>query len=106
LLPKSTIVIAINYTLTILENLKRYINDERFEIDNNNIENALRSLAKVIKNYLFVGSHQAAQIYAIFYTFFASCKASDIYPNKWLCGLLNKSPKHKANKPHELQPKI
>lgn len=44
-LPKSSIGMAIKYTLNIYPNLKYYINDGRFEIDNNNIENAIRALA-------------------------------------------------------------
>jgi hypothetical protein len=102
-LPKSSIAVAINYTLNIFENLKRYIDDGRFEIDNNNIENAIRPLAIGRKNYLFAGSHQAAQNIAIFYAFFATCKAN-INPYKWLCDVLNRIPKHKANKLHELLP--
>jgi hypothetical protein len=42
------------------------------EIDNNNIENAIRPLAIGRKNYLFTGSHQAAQNIAMFYAFFAT----------------------------------
>jgi transposase len=103
-LPKSSIAIAMNYTLTIFENLKRYVNDGRFEIDNNNIENAIRPLAIGRKNYLFAGSHQAAQNIAMFYTFFATCKANDINPYKWLSDVLNRIPEHKANKLNELLP--
>jgi hypothetical protein len=103
-LPKSSIAIAMNYTLTIFDNLKRYVNDGRFEIDNNNIENTIRPLAIGRKNYLFAGSHQAAQNIAMFYTFFATCKANNINPYKWLCDVLKKIPEHKANKLHELLP--
>jgi transposase len=103
-LPKSSIAIAMNYTLTIFDNLKRYVNDGRFEIDNNNIENAIRPLAIGRKNYLFAGSHQAAQNIAMFYTFFATCKANDINPYKWLSDVLNRIPEHKANKLNELLP--
>jgi hypothetical protein len=80
------------------------VNDGRFEIDNNNIENTIRPLAIGRKNYLFAGSHQAAQNIAMFYTFFATCKANDINPYKWLCDVLKKIPEHKANKLHELLP--
>jgi transposase len=103
-LPKSSIAIAMNETLTIFDNLKRYVNDGRFEIDNNNIENAIRPLAIGRKNYLFAGSHQAAQNIAMFYTFFATCKANDINPYKWLSDVLNRIPEHKANKRNELLP--
>jgi len=39
----------------------RYIDDGKYEIDNNLIENAIRPLALGRKNYLFAGSHKAAQ---------------------------------------------
>jgi hypothetical protein len=52
LFPKSSIGIVINYALTIVENLKWYIYERRFEIENN-IENAIRLWAKGIKKYFF-----------------------------------------------------
>jgi hypothetical protein len=103
-LPKSSIAIAINYTLNIFDNLKEYVNDGRFEIDNNNIENAIRPLAIGRKNYLFAGSHESAQNIAMFYSFFASCKTHNINPHTWLCDVINRMPEHKANKLHELLP--
>jgi transposase len=103
-LPKSSIGIAINYTLNIFDDLKGYINDGRFEIDNNNIENAIRPLAIGRKNYLFAGSHESAQNIAMFYSFFATCKNNNINPYTWLCDIIKRMPEHKANKLSELLP--
>lgn len=103
-LPKSSIGKAISYSLNIFENLKQYIYDGKFEIDNNNIENAIRPLAIGRKNYLFAGSHESAQNIAMFYSFFATCKTNNINPYTWLCDVLNRIPEHKANKLHELLP--
>lgn len=103
-LPKSSIGKAIAYTLKIWGNLKQYIYDGRYEIDNNNIENAIRPLAIGRKNYLFAGSHESAQNIAMFYSFFATCKTHNINPHTWLCDVLNRIPEHKANKLHELLP--
>jgi transposase len=103
-LPKSSIGIATRYTLNIFENLKQYVYDGRYEIDNNNIENAIRPLAIGRKNYLFAGSHEAAKNIAMFYTFFATCKNLDINPFSWLMDVLNRIPEHKANKLEELLP--
>lgn len=103
-LPKSSIGIAINYTLNIFENLKHYVDDGKFEIDNNNIENAIRPLAIGRKNYLFAGSHEAAEHIAMFYSFFSTCKTLNINPHTWLVDVLNRIPEHKANKLHELLP--
>jgi len=103
-LPKSAIGIAFNYTLTLFDNMKRYMDDGRFHIDNNLIENAIRPLAIGRKNYLFAGSHDAAQSYAMFYSFFATCKSHDINPSKWLVDVLNRINDHKANKLDQLLP--
>jgi transposase len=103
-LPKSSIGIAFNYALTIFENMKRYVEDGRFKIDNNLTENAIRPLAIGRKNYLFAGSHDAAQSYAMFYSFFATCKANDVNPTLWLADVLTRINEHKANKLHELLP--
>jgi transposase len=103
-LPKSSIGIAFNYALTIFDNMKRYIEDGRFQIDNNLTENAIRPLAIGRKNYLFAGSHEAAQSYAMFYSFFATCKAHNVNPTEWLTDVLFRIKEHKANKLDELLP--
>jgi len=72
-LPKSAIGKAIAYTLNLWPKLKAYIDDGKYEIDNNLIENAIRPLALGRKNYLFAGSHKAAQRAAMMYSFFATC---------------------------------
>jgi len=102
--PKSSIGIAMSYTLNIWHNLKQYIYDGRYEIDNNNIENAIRPLAIGRKNYLFAGSHDAAQNHAMFYTFFANCKTHNVKPYEWLIDVLDRIAEHKANKLEELLP--
>ena len=97
-LPKSSIGVAIRYTLNIYQNLKNYINDGRYEIDNNNIENAIRPLAIGRKNYLFAGSHESAQNIAMFYSFFATCKSLNINPYHWLSDVIDRITEYKANK--------
>jgi len=103
-LPKSAIGKAIAYTLKLYPNLKRYVEDGKYEIDNNNIENAVRPLALGRKNYLFAGSHQSAQHAAMMYSFFASCKANNVNPYTWLNDVLNRLPEYKANKTYQLLP--
>jgi len=103
-LPKSAIGKAIGYTLNLWPKLKEYINDGRYEIDNNLIENAIRPLALGRKNYLFAGSHKAAQRAAMMYSFFATCKINNTEPLAWLTDVLNRIPEHKANKLSELLP--
>ena len=103
-LPKSAIGEAIGYSHSLWPKLKGYIDDGKYEIDNNLIENAIRPLALGRKNYLFAGSHNAAQNAAMFYSFFATCKVADVNPLAWLTDVLNRIPDHKANKLQELLP--
>lgn len=103
-LPKSAIGKAIAYTQNLWSKLKAYIDDGKYEIDNNMIENAIRPLALGRKNYLFAGSHKAAQRAAMFYSFFATCKINNVEPLAWLTDVLTRIPDHKANKLSELLP--
>lgn len=103
-IPQSAIGQAIAYTKNLWLKLKAYMNDGKYEIDNNLIENAIRPLALGRKNYLFAGSHKAAQHAAMFYSFFATCKINNIEPQAWLTSVLKRIPDHKANKLYELLP--
>jgi transposase len=103
-LPKSSIGKAISYTLNLWTKLMGYLEDGKYEIDNNLIENAIRPLALGRKNYLFAGSHNAAQGAAMMYSFFATCKINKIDPLAWLTDVLERIPEHKANKLYELLP--
>ena len=84
ILPKSLLGKAINYSLSRWEKLSAYLHDGVLEIDNNLIENAIRPVALGRKNYLFAGSHEAAQRAACIYSFFAICKKHEVNPYKWL----------------------
>ena len=104
LLPKSAIGQAVSYTLKLWPRLRLYTKDGRLQIDNNLIENAIRPLALGRKNYLFAGSHQAAQRAAMMYSFFATCKVNEIEPYQWLKHVLDRIPEHKANRLADLLP--
>lgn len=103
-LPKSAIGTAFAYTLNLWPRLIRYIDDGRFLIDNNLIENSIRPVALGRKNYLFAGSHEAAQQAAIIYSLLASCKINNIEPFAWLRHTLSIIPDYPANKLHTLLP--
>lgn len=104
ILPKSAIGIAIAYTLNLWPRLERYLEDGRYEIDNNLIENSIRPVALGRKNYLFAGSHEAAQRAAMMYSFFATCKVNDIEPMGWLTKVLERMPDHSIQRLAELLP--
>lgn len=83
-LPKSQIGKALAYSQIRWDNLSAYLYDGNLQIDNNLIENAIRPVSLGRKNYLFAGSHDAAQRGAMAYTFFANCKKHEVNPFEWL----------------------
>lgn len=83
-LPKSPIGNAMRYSIARWDALSAYLYDGLLEIDNNLIENAIRPVALGRKNYLFAGSHAAAQRAAMIYSFFAICKKHEVNPFEWL----------------------
>jgi hypothetical protein len=103
-LPKSAIGGAIAYTLTLWPRLVRYIEDGRFQIDNNLIENSIRPVALGRKNYLFAGSHEAAQNAAVIYSLLATCKINNIEPLAWLTNTLAVISNYPASQLHKLLP--
>ncbi len=95
---------AVKYSLLRWEKLMIYCTDGKLEIDNNLVENAIRPIAIGRKNYLFAGSHEAAQNAAMFYSLLGTCKLKGIEPFGWLKNLFEKLPDYKANKLEELLP--
>ena len=83
-LPKSQIGKAMAYAYARWDALSAYLYDGNLQIDNNLVENAIRPIALGRKNYLFAGSHQAAQRAAMIYSFFAICKKHEVNPFQWL----------------------
>ena len=103
-LPQSTIGKAINYTLSLWSRLMRYLDDGRYEIDNNLIENSIRPVALGRKNYLFAGSHESAERAAMMYSFIGTCKLNNVEPFAWLEHVLKNISEHKVNCLVELLP--
>lgn len=85
---KSPIAQAMSYFLPRWEKLCMYTTDARLNIDNNLVENAIRPVAVGRKNYLFAGSHEAAQRAAMVYSLLATCKLHNINPYYWLRDVL------------------
>jgi len=83
-LPKSQIGKAMAYAYARWDALSAYLYDGNLLIDNNLVENAIRPVALGRKNYLFAGSHEAAQRAAMIYSFFAICKKHEVNPSQWL----------------------
>lgn len=104
ILPKSAIGKAMSYFLNQYPKFEAIFEDGRIELDNNRIENAIRPMALGRKNYLFAGSHKAAQHAALIYSFLGSCKMQGVNPQTWLQQTLEKLPDHNIQKLEELLP--
>ena len=105
-LPGSSFGKAIAYTLRRWEKLCAYTTNGRLEIDNNLVENAIRPVALGRKNYLFAGSHQAAQRAAMIYSLLGTCKVNGINPLHWLRDVLERLPTHPINRIEQLLPHL
>ena len=83
---------ALAYTLRRWDALSRYVEDGRYPIDNNPVENAIRPIALGRKNWLFAGSEQAGKRAAAIMSLLATAKANDLDPHAWLTDTLARLP--------------
>lgn len=102
--PKSSIGKALAYSLKFWSRLTRYTENGDWYIDNNLVENSIRPVALGRKNYLFAGSHDAAQWAAMMYSFLGSCKLNGVEPFQWLRNILEIIQDVKVNQMHTLLP--
>ena len=104
--PLSPIGKAFEYCSNRWTSLQNYLTNGMLEIDSNLVENSIRPLALGRKNYLFAGSHEAAQNIAMFYSFFATCKSHDIDPQKWLTYVIKNINDTKTSRLKDLLPQF
>jgi transposase len=102
--PKSAIAKALQYSTGRWNELTIYTTDGKLNIDNNPVENSIRPMTVGRKNYLFAGSHEAAQRSAMLYSLLGTCKAHEINPLIWFKDVLQRLPTHTINKINELLP--
>ena len=95
---------AISYALTRWDGLSAYTQHGQLEIDNNLAENVIRPMAIGRKNYLFAGSHQAAEMTAAMYSFMATCKKNGIDELDWLTDVFKRIQSHKQKDLYQLLP--
>ena len=81
---KSPMAKAVNYALTHMPKLARYVNDGRFRPDNNDIEEGIRPLKGGLNNYDYCHNHDAAYRAAMIYSFIATCNKADVNPREWM----------------------
>lgn len=95
---------AIDYSLRRWEALARYAERGDWPIDNNPMENAIRSSAVGKKNWLFIGSEAAGKRAAIFYSLLETARINGIDPMAWLKDTLEKLPSWPNNRIDERLP--
>ena len=90
--PKSLMGKALVYGLGHWEAMGRYLEDGRFEIDNNLVENAVRPVKLGAKNWLFFGSKEAGHNAAVIYTLVENCRRHGVPVEAYLRELLTRLP--------------
>lgn len=103
-LPRSNFGKAIDYTLSNWDLLSVYLQDGRLQIDNNQVENAIRPTALGKKNWLFIGEADAGDRSAILYTIIECCRRRGIDPLTYLRDVLTRLPLATNWNVHELTP--
>lgn len=84
--------------------LSMFLHDGMLLMDTNLIENTIRPIALGRNNYLFAGSHDAAQNAAIIYSLFATCKLHEVNAYDWLKYVITAMPTFPAGRIKELLP--
>ena len=101
---KSQMGKAIDYTLTVWDGLRVYLEDGRVEIDNNEVENAIRPTAVGKKNWLFIGDAEAGERSAIAFTVIEACRRRRIDPFAYLRDVFTRMPQMAAKDYPSLAP--
>lgn len=82
--PASPVVKAASYALNIENELRKFLNNPKLNINNTPAEQLNRGMAILRKNCIFAGCERGGQNLEILYSFTATCKASGICFRKWL----------------------
>lgn len=87
---------AIDHTLKAYDVLRRYVFDGKLEIDNNPVERCMRGIALTKKNSLYAGSHEAAEVWAIYYSLIESARLNRINPRSYLTWVTSEIERNKG----------
>ena len=87
-LPESKLGQAISYSLSREESLRRYLEDGRLEIDNNQAEHLAKHYAVGRKNWLFCDNPNGAVKSCIMYTIVQTSIANNLKPEAYIVWLL------------------
>lgn len=95
---------AVDYLLRRTSAFTAYLDDGRFPIDNNPVENAIRPVALGRKNWLFAGSLLAGQRAANIMSLIQTAKANGHDPHAYLRDVLTRLPTQLNSRIGELLP--
>jgi transposase len=88
--PSADLAKAAGYVLNQWQPLTRFVDDGRLDLDNNACERQLRDVALGRKNFLFAGSHEAAERAARFYSLMRTCAQHGVPPLPYLTDVLRR----------------
>lgn len=88
--PRMALAKAAAYMLNHWAALTRFVSDGRLDIDNNLCEAQIRAIALGRRNYLFFGSHRAAERGAVLYSVLRTCALHGVSPVAYLTDVLQK----------------
>ena len=81
---------AIGYALNHWDELVRFLDDGRIEIDSNTVERSMRPVALSRKNALFAGSDQGGANWAAVASLVETCKLNAVNPLRYIADLLHR----------------
>lgn len=105
LMPKTLLATAVGYALNQEAALRRYLDDGRLSIDNNNVERALRQVAVGRRSWLFAGSAKGGEVGATLYSLVVSCREIGVDPWVYLRDVIERVSTHRASAIAELTPR-
>jgi len=88
--PASDLAKAAAYMINHWAALTRFVQEGRLKLDNNLCEQQLRAIALGRNNFLFFGSHRAAEGAAVLYSLTRTCALQRVSPLSYLTDVLRK----------------
>ena len=89
---KSQIEQAISYAYMLWPRMKTYLEDGNIKMDNHLVENALRPLALLRKDFLLCRDSEDAENAAVICSLLSTCKAQEVNPGEWMNDVIAKLP--------------
>jgi hypothetical protein len=87
-LPASALGKAVNYTLSLWQKLTRFLDHPEIELSSNLAENSMRPVVLGRKNWMHVGSQEAAPKVAAILSVFETCRRLNISARDYLADVL------------------